>query len=828
MADVSDFWRERLPATLKPADELAEGLEALKRLIAEMRATSADRNEASTRFQIIDRILVECLGYPRSEIQCEPNINGEYADYQVGQPLLAIWEAKREGQGFEIPVKARMRSVQKVASVAKASSSARDAINQVNSYCRATGCPVAAITNGSQMIAFLSEDFSGGYVGNAYIVPSLEHLENAFGRAWQLLSYPALQSGNLATFLDRSTASQPPEKMSSYIPNYPQAKERSGLQSSLNTIADLLLLNIEKQENLEGAFYSACYVESGGLSQNSTVSKSILAARYASLFEDEGVAAQPAKARKGKDTFTPDLLAEAISNKPIVLVGDVGVGKSSFIKHLKYVSAFEEFRRSIYVYIDLAFEGALSASLRDLVLNTVEDTLLEEHEIDVLEDEFVRRVYKKEMIRFERGVEGRLREVAPERYILAEIEHLKSLTSDRSEHLKRSIQYLASEKRKQIIIAIDNADKRSSEIQQDAFIIAQNIASTWKAAVFVSMRPSTYYTSKRAGALSAYQSRVFTIAPPRIDLVLEKRIRFAVEIAEGKRQLEQLQHVRLNLSSIVAVLKSVMESISTSDDVQIFLENITGGNVRAVIEFVAETIGSPNIDTEAAVRVTAEGGDYIFPVHDFWKVALKGEFHYFDPSKVLAANLFATQANDKSEHFLAPLILSFLAAEGAHRASEGFVQTVLLLSEMQSLGYSSKSCESCLRRLVNDRLIETALRVSFEEDEFGLYGELPSKFRINSAGAYYVQHWMCTISYLDAVVVDMQIYDEDVKNTLKESIRSLALADRLERAQLIRGYLTKVWEEMSLNVDYFDWEGSCRTLEWTFERVRSAVARRGR
>lgn len=814
--------------SLVPADELASGLSALRKLMGDIGSEPTGLNEADTRFQIIDRLLVECLGCPRLLIKCERHLNGDYTDYEIGAPLIGIWEAKREGKVFEIPVKAGSRSIQRLTSLAAISDYTKEAIEQANRYCRDRGCSVAVITNGHQIIAFLAADFSSSMVGNAYVVRSLKELEANFGRVWQLLSYPALQSGTLIDFLERSTIARPPEKLSSYIPDYPRFRTRSDLQSSLRTIADLLLLDIEKQESLEEAFYKECYVTSGGLSQNSTVSKAILAARYASLFADgeENPSVLPVETRKGKDTFTPDLLAEAISSKPIILLGDVGVGKSSFVKHLKHVSAHEEFRRAIYIYIDLGFRGLLTDSLKDLVLNSVEETLLNEHDIDILENDFVRRVYKKNLQRFERGTNGALKAVDPQKYLLAEIEYLNTFTANRSEHLRQSIQYLSLEKRKQIIIAIDNADQRDSNIQQEAFLIAQDISSTWKAAVFVSMRPNTYYTSKRAGALAAYQNRVFTIAPPRVDLVLEKRLRFALEIAQGKRQLESLQNVALRLSSIVSILNVLTPSIKTSDDVQIFLENFTAGNIRVVIEFLAELIGSPNIDTEGLIRGLAEHGEFFIPLHDFWKVALKGEFEYFDPSKVRSVNVFDAYSNDKSEHFLAPVLLSFLAAEGAHRASEGFVKRDVLASELQGLGFSLKSVQSCIRRLINDRLIESSLRISFEEDELGLYGEIPDKVRINTTGAYYVRNWMATFSYLDAVAVDTQIFDTAVKESLREDIRSTNLLDRADRALILRDYLTETWQSLGLSVDYFDWEAICRAQNWTFDKVAGAVAKR--
>lgn len=816
-------------ASLDQADELSTGIAALKKLIQDVGPEPGDRNEAETRFQIIDRLLVECLGCPRLQVHVETPQGREYTDYEIGSPALAIWEAKREGKPFTIPLKAKSRMVQSLVSLAKACPQVEEALKQANDYCLSRGCEIAVVTNGHQLVAFLPSDFSSGFHGNGFVVLSLAHLEEVFGRVWQLLSFPALTNGALIDFLRRSITSRAPEKLSAFIPNYPQFKERTALQSSLRTIADLILLDLEKQAEIEKNFYEECYVESGGLSQNSTVSKSILAARYASLFDgsEEGPELAPVKPKRGKDTFTPDLLAEAIAGRPIILLGDVGVGKTSFIKHLRHVSAYDEFQRAIYVYVDLGFEGALSKSLRELVLRTVEDTLEEEYGIDVAEDAFVRRVYKKQLSRFEKSVHGRLKETDPASYLKSEIEFLQVLMEDKAEHLKRCIQHLSSERRKQVILAIDNADQRGSAVQQEAFLIAQNVASTWKAAVFVAMRPGTYHTSKRAGALSGYQNRVFTVSPPRIDLVLAKRLRFAVEIAQGKRELEQLQNVSLNLSSIVSIINVLMPSIEQSEDLQIFLENITAGNVRDVIELLVDVIGSPNIDTEAVIRGLSDRGRFFIPLHDFWKVALKGDYNFFDPSRVKAVNVFDAHSNDRSEHFLAPLMLGFLSTEGSHRAAEGFVPADTLIAEIQSLGFGLGSCRAAIRRLVNDKLIETSYRISFEEDEFGLFGEMPERVRVNSAGGYYLNRWMGTFPYLDAVAVDTPIFDIDLREQLRMNVTSLALADRYDRALRLKNYLSEIWNELGLRVDYFDWHDTCQSQAWTFDRARGAIARRG-
>jgi hypothetical protein len=45
---------------------IASGKEAVKTIRREIDARRLDLNEADTRFHLIDRILIECLGWPKS------------------------------------------------------------------------------------------------------------------------------------------------------------------------------------------------------------------------------------------------------------------------------------------------------------------------------------------------------------------------------------------------------------------------------------------------------------------------------------------------------------------------------------------------------------------------------------------------------------------------------------------------------------------------------------------------------------------------------------------------------------------------------------------
>lgn len=815
---------------IQTAKELSDAHKNIKKLIIEQNG-KLDKNEANTRFHVIDIIIQGVLGWERSSFNLETAQNRNYSDYELGAPLQMIWEAKREGISFTVPVKEKRSLVHEISSVSSASEGAKEAILQVNRYCLDRGCELAVATNGHQFIIFSPNepDVLGGISGKCLVISSLNEFEKNLSRIWDFLSPEGVRQRSLQSFLQRMAAPSAPKKLSSLVPYYPQHIQPNNLQQSLANMAHLLLINIEMQEDIERQFYAECYCESGALSQHALMSKQMLNSRYASLFPIEEAAprVEPVMAKPGKPLLTPEVLSDAISNRPIVLLGDVGVGKSSFLKHLMYVSAYDEFQRALYIYVDLGRTGALSSDLKNLVLEQVEKILLEEYGVDIFEVSFIRSVYKNDIKRFDRGIYGALKEKDVQEYEKRLLDFLAVKQSDYAAHTKASIGYLAKERRKQVIIALDNSDQRDSETQQEAFIISQTMASEWKATVFVSMRPRTFYQSKKSGALSAYPHRVFTISPPRIDNMIRKRIRFALDVAEGRRNLESLSHIRLNLSNISAFLHVIINTVNKSDDVNIFLENITGGNIRLLIELIANTIGSPNIDTEGVVRGLEEYGEFVLPIHDWWKVAIRGDYRFYDPSKSLVVNIFSVFSPDKKEHFLIPMILAYLDSNGNHKNGEGFVTYLEICREMQVWGYKLSSIESAIRFANNMKIIESNRRVTFDEDEAGLYGSIPELWRVNTAGVYYLKVWMTTFSYLDDMAIDISLFDEELYENLASNIRFYSLNYRIDRAKAVKDYLSDVWDSNSISVDYFDWSVACRAGEISFEKAERALAKRG-
>ncbi|MFC7665197.1 hypothetical protein ACFQWF_24540 [Methylorubrum suomiense] len=154
-----------------------DDIEIVKSLIVE--SQTRNRNEATTRHQIIDSIIHDLLKWPRNRTETEEYIAPGFADYVLkkanGDDLLFI-EAKKEGVYFELPSAYRGNETSSYIGIAKllTDGNIKAAMNQVRTYCFDTGCEHACITNGHEWIFFKTfEKGKKWETLNAFVVRSL-------------------------------------------------------------------------------------------------------------------------------------------------------------------------------------------------------------------------------------------------------------------------------------------------------------------------------------------------------------------------------------------------------------------------------------------------------------------------------------------------------------------------------------------------------------------------------------------------------------------------------------------------------------------------------
>ena len=130
---------------------------ALQQLIDDESLSGKARNEATTRLQVIDRLLFEALGWQRSECIAEERFEGQFTDYTMISPnRLLIVEAKREGIYFELPLEERPTPLRPIRYFERNNRPTFDAIQQCMAYCQQRGAPFGAVANGHQIVAFVA------------------------------------------------------------------------------------------------------------------------------------------------------------------------------------------------------------------------------------------------------------------------------------------------------------------------------------------------------------------------------------------------------------------------------------------------------------------------------------------------------------------------------------------------------------------------------------------------------------------------------------------------------------------------------------------------
>lgn len=752
------------------------------------------RNEAQTRLELIDTMLTDCLGWDKfSSIKVEERNDEGFADYIVSTSRnIMVFEAKKQSIHFQVPETNKPSLLSIKSLLGKDNPDLIAAMNQVKAYAQDMGISIAVITNGLQYIAFLAsrDDGQPPMSGMAAVFTSLEQIRDNFTTFWNYFSHDGVLKEDLKTTLLRKSSEDPPRKPSSFLDDYPGVYNRNPLQADMMVLSELVLEDLTYGD-LEKSFLKYCYCETGALSQYSSLAKNIVSNRYEQIGDTTSVQMESISDKKGVRT---DFLETSASRRPVILIGDVGVGKTTFIRNLIAAddSVFEQ--GDIALHINLGENAILSEAIGVGAIVKIKQLLLDDYKIDIDKDEFVRSVYSAELLRLKTSI---YKSLGAEEYARRELEKLESCIKDNAEHVKRSIDYIVSHNRKnhttKFAIFLDNADQRNAQDQQQVFLVAHEISSQTLASVFVSIRPETFYTSHKEGVLKAYHPKVYTIEPPRIDLVLRKRIEFALMISRGEISAPGLESQTMKLTSLTVMLEVMLRTLDGRSDVVTMMSDISAGNVRMAVDMVKLFLSSGHTNITKILEIEdANPGTYAIPLHEFIRSQIYANYKYYNPQSSMIANIYNVRTNDSKEYFLNLILVDRLMKLGSTKvAKNGFLSTEELYSQIQALGYSASQIEKAIVFLINEGMVENPVNT-----ELGDSVQAINSVRVTTKGSVYLKLLVGTFQYLDAMLVDVPVVDKSVLNDLNEYFRSdITIEERLVRTELFVSYLNDIYKD---------------------------------
>lgn len=797
--------------------------EKLNELIIWYTNNKGSRNEATTRKHLIDKLLTDCLSWKEEDIACELYSDEKYYDYIVGDSRsVFIVEAKKEGIFFELPA-GHKDGKYPLKSLCKDNKDIKEALSQVGLYCQNRGVELGIVSNGWQIIIFYATRVDGvpPLEGNAFVFSSLKSMHNNFQVLWDLLSPEGIKKGYKIKELLGDEILILPNKLSSILPNYPGIKNRNTYQADMQNLSELVLEDVNKHESLEKRFLEECYCKSGALSQYALISKKVLKTRYDFLMEEgqKNIDIKSISDNKGITSDFIEIFEYSLSHRPILLIGDVGSGKSTFINNLIKVEADTIFNNAITLKIDLGSQAIFTEDIKRTIINEVCKQLLEKYKIDVDKNEFVRGVYYKALEKRKQSIYSLLYKINNKKAIEKEIEYLEEKISDKFQYLKDCFWHITQGQKKQIIIFLDNCDQRDDNSQQETFLISQEFAEHWPVTIFVSLRPETFHNSIKTGTLSGYHTKAFTISSPKVEEVLEKRLNFARKITKGEIKL--IEGPEIKLKKLDELLEILQYSLRTNKQLLEFIENISNGNIRQAIDMVKNFLGSGHVNTEEILEkneknLISNNCPYLISVHQFLRAIIYGDYIFFDPNRSIVTNIFDVRSYDRKEHFLTPFLLGILNAHLNTSQNNGFLETQKVFTNLQRIGYTVKQIEEVLEFSLSKKLVERSSRGKETK-----LNTVPTMIRLTSIGIYHLCNLCKFFTYIDAILVDVPIFNEETKRQLKDVD---SITDRLYRAKIFIDYLNKEWEETKNFKNVFDWNKIYDAICEDIEKIQTTIA----
>lgn len=736
-----------------------------KRLTEVLAKLESSANEADTRFQAIDPILKEVLDWPRLATKCEYQTDSGPADYVcfVDERALVVVEAKRAPLDFGLKKNG-------VTPIAKLLKSGKDdlgkAIRQAVGYAKELASPVAVVTNAFEWVFIgLNTDGQDWKKGNGYVLVGRGLPEKDFETFHGIASPSGILSRHLFSLLAPKLGAPFPKPLEA-IPNSHRSKSRNDRQMEFQMIGEEVFAGTLFKDRTY--FQNHCYANPGAVSKDLALGRDYLKNLYPDLFaQTAGVATlAPAVQASGIDD---SLVNASVFKKPVLILGEVGVGKSTFLERLFSVELKDKESNLIPIRVDLSTSPSMVEDVPKTICVTLEEALRTEHGIDIREDKFVRSVYHAELKRLKGTPQGRLAEVDAVAYLRYEIEEISKWEANVDHHLKRVFEHLRRSHRRGAVLIIDNVDQRDSSFQSAAFAQALVASTNWEISVFIALRPETYVRSSRSGTLSAYHNRAFTISPPRLEDVLDRRIEAGINLYSGNALASQ--GVTINYDTVVDYLLVIQRSLRQNPELIEFGLGIAGTNMRRLMDMFAFFMGSGHVHVDKILR---SKDTYVIPLHELMRGVMFGDREFFDPNHPFIANLYDCKTNDSREPFGRLALLGILNQKGTEYAEIADLWTII-----GDLGFHESQFNTFIEELLRYSLIESNLKTAERDDE-------PTSVRISPCGSYYYLVLVRKFAYLDIVLLTCPIEDEEVRQKIRDV---QDIFQRLDRANHFIKYL---------------------------------------
>lgn len=354
------------------------------------------------------------------------------------------------------------------------------------------------------------------------------------------------------------------------------------------------------------------------------------------------------------DKLSEKLLNNQEAYSLMLLIGNVGSGKTTFTRYFKHVFLAKKHpelaAKCEWVFINMNLAPVSSEEIYSWLKMQIIDSIKRgQDDLDFDDLAVIKKVFRRKISSFDKGLGSLLRndESAYNRELYS---ILTDLMKNPDEYLTSLLFFIKENFSKIPIIVLDNCDKRNKDEQLLMFEVAQWLRTQYKCIVMLPMRDTTYDMYRSEPPLdTVVRDLVFRIDPPDLLRVLQARLDYITRITEQVSHEYGLDNgisVPVKRSELVEYFKCIMIAIRNDEWIKTLFYKLADRNTRNGIQIFEDFCKSGHMKTSdiLAMRVLSDTAE--IPTYRFENVLLRKNRRYYKGDESNFINLFASDYND--------------------------------------------------------------------------------------------------------------------------------------------------------------------------------------
>lgn len=801
-------------------------------LIESIDVEKLDLNEATTRTRIIDTILYDVMSWPKNAVTDEEHSNEGYLDYILKNenetPILII-EAKKEGIYFETP-KNKSENINHNYIKMKTlltNGDIKNAINQVRRYSFDKGCMYAAITNGHVWIFFKVFDTNWESL-NAFVIYDLEFFDKDFTVAYNTFNYTNLvRHKSLQNLIENVVIkSRKAYSIRNQITSFSAPVDLNLYAQYISRVVKYYFSDFDDKDD---EFLKNCYVDEKLYENTKSTLTNLLIDNATPYLENSGVINYERDKLSKRLSKKITNFADFSENKHIVVIyGDRGCGKSTFIKKLINADIPKNVHDKLEViYIDLLKYAAVESEKAELK-SKIWNSVIEKIDIDEIRNDYSQVqdvLFPEEFKKYKKQISSLYQE-GSEIYGMKLEDKIVEALSNREKLAFELAKYLREEKNKEIVLIVDNTDQFSAEIQDFCFQIVAEIFASIKCLSIITIREERFFRSKNLGVLDAYETIQYHISSPRADKVFLQRLNYLInsldedeffnnlirnhEVSEKNTELV----TRENFKKYFIVFKKDFDKKS---NLYTFLSSCAQKDMRKALDLFRELLFSGYLNIYE--MISTERNIFTLQVHQVLKPLMTPKKYFYEEDSSSVPNIFKLRNQEYGSHFTSIRVLNYL-----NKNPNDYLALSVIKSEFNNVFNMEVDFDKNIEILIEYKLIEANIKVDNYIPEI-------EEVIITPFGKYFIQKLIHFFTYLDLVCTDCSLYDEQTSNYIARSAnneyklfsigkRGERMVHRVEKTNHFIKYLI---DEEKKEIDYYNLDKEFVVMEDILEKYKKDI-----